>query len=148
MRGISFKTYNEYNNYIYKLFMDINLDSFVWDICDSEILYGDDTKEFNNGIISGQEFLNNINKEKYYIVYADIKAFKCKSQIRNIDNYEDFFNSSCEIALFITDSIYCEVYCKNTNILNVMMRNGKSFSFKDINILTKENDSRKYFNIF
>lgn len=150
MRGITFKIGNEYNNYLYQMFDNIDLSDFIWNICDDEILYKEKNNEidmsiFHNDIMNGKDFLICIKKEMYYIVYADIKAFKHKSQVTNILTYEDFLKSNCEIALFCTDTINVELYCKNKTLLEKIIENCKLFH--DFEIITIKNDDRSSFRL-
>lgn len=122
LRGINFKLQNKCNNYLYQIFKDSGVEDLIWNVCASEILYKDHNNILNslfieNEIINGKDFLNRIQFDNYYIVSADIKAFKTKLDVTSIVTYEDFFNGSCEIALFCTDVVFAELYCKNKPIL-------------------------------
>lgn len=152
MRGITFKLKNEYNNFLFKIFSNIEVGDFVWVIGNNEIIYKDKENNlnvsiFDEAIMNGQDFLRNIEAGDYYLVYADIKAFNNLSKITNVTKYDDFVNSYCEIALFCTDTIYVELYCKDKIILNKIIENCHQFRFSDIQILTKQNDSRREFSV-
>ncbi|MFD3158365.1 DUF2691 family protein [Haloimpatiens sp. FM7330] len=152
MTGITFKLKNKYNNFLFKIFYNINITNFVWSIEDSEIIYkGKNNKLnmsiFNKNMMSGLDFFKCIETEKYYLIYANIKAFNNKTQIINIDTYDDFVKSDCEIALFCTDTVYIELYCKNKNILDGIIKNCTRFNFHGLKILTQGKDNRTRFSI-
>lgn len=152
MIGITFKLKNEYNNFLFKIFYNIGIDNFTWSIIDNEIIYKDEnnhlsTSIFDENTMNGLSFLKCIGMEKYYLVYADIKAFNNKTQITNIETYDDFVNSDCEIALFCTDTVDVELYCKSKIILNKIIENCARFGFNDLEILTKEKDNRTRFSV-
>lgn len=152
MIGITFKLKNEYSNYLFKIFDNIGVDNFIWYIEDNEIIYKDrnnhlNTSIFNEDTLSGIDFLKSIEIEKYYLVYVDLKAFKNKTNITSIDTYDSFVNSDCEIALFCTDTIDIELYCKSKTILNKIIENCIKYRFEDLHILTREKDNRTKFSI-
>ncbi|WP_143318592.1 DUF2691 family protein, partial [Clostridium sp. HBUAS56017] len=105
------------------------------------------TSIFENSIVNGQEFFRCIQLKDYYLIFADIKAFKNESEITNVDTYDDFINSNCEIALFCTDTIDVELYCKNKVILYNIINNCKNFGVDDIQVLSRENNERIKFRI-
>jgi hypothetical protein len=152
MIGITFKLKNEYNNFLSKIFDNIGVDNFKWNITDNEIIYKDEnnhlsTSIFNEDTMNGSNFLKCIEIEKYYLVYADIKAFNNKTKIINIETYNDFINSDCEIALFCTDTVDVELYCKSKIILDKIIENCTRFGFDDLQILTKDKDNRTKFSV-
>lgn len=152
MIGISFKLENEYNNFLFKIFDETGIDNLVWNISNNEIIYKDENLNFsssifNDNIIGGREFLKCIQREDYYLIYADIKAFKNESEITNILNYDDFINSCCEIAFLCTDTVNVELYCKNRTVLDNIIKNCRRFEFDEIQVLEKENDGRSEFRL-
>lgn len=152
MIGVTFKLKNEYSNFLFKIFDKVDIDNFIWYIADNEIIYKDKnnnlkTSIFNQDTMHGTNFLKCIEIEEYYLVYADIKAFNNRIQITNIDTYDDFVNSDCQIALFCTDTIYVELYCKSKIMLGEIIENCKKFGFDELQILTKENDNRTKFSL-
>lgn len=152
MIGITFRLKNEYGNFLAKIFDNVEVDNFTWNIVDNEIIYKDEnnhlnTSIFNENIMNGSSFLQCIKIEKYYLIYADIKAFYNKTQITNIETYDDFVNSDCEIALFCTDTVDIELYCKNKIILNKIIENCSRFEFNDFQILSEGKDNRTKFSV-
>lgn len=113
----------------------------------SQCIFLENTTIFTNDELNGQEFLECIKLESYYLIYADIKALKGRLQITNINTYDDFVNSSCEIALFYTDSVEIELYCKNIKLLKQIINNCKRFGFGDLQVLTEESDFMRIFSI-
>ena len=149
MRGITFKLRNEYSNFLYQIFYGVEVND---NIGDNEIIYKDkdnnlNTSIFFSDVISGTEFLRCIQLNEYYLVFADIKAFKNGSPITNISSYEEFIDSDCEMALFCTDSEEIEFYCKDMKVIKQVINNCNQFAFKDFQILTEETDGRLNFSL-
>lgn len=140
MIGINFKLKNEYNNFLHKIFNGININNYDWKIVEDEIIYKDiegsiNTTIFDNKIMCGDDF------------FKSIQAFIVDSHMSDIETYDDFANSTCEIALFCTDTVYIEVYCKNQKVLNEIISNCKKYNFEDLEILTEKTDNRINFGI-
>lgn len=152
MIGITIKLKNEYNNFLFKILDKIGAEDFVWHIYDNEIIYKNNvnhlnTSIFQEDILDGTNFLNCIKIEKYYLVYADIKAYRKKKEITFIETYKDFLESSCEIALFCSDTTNIEVYCKDEDILRKIIENCKYAGLDDFYVITKGNNYRTNFSI-
>lgn len=109
-----------------------------------------------------KELLSNINLNKYYVFIKEdeiipdsISSLDDNSLFRNsvykyldfsksdiskeeISSPKEYLQSSIEMLIIVTDSIYGEVYCKNQGILSkilVNLRNSKSFKeIKKVNI--------------
>lgn len=152
MIGINLKLKNEYNNFLHKIFNGININNYDWKIVEDEIIYNDiegsiNTTIFDNKIMCGDDFFRSIQMEKYYLINVNIQAFIVDSPMSDIETYDDFANSTCEIALFCTDTVYIEVYCKNQKVLSEIISNCKKYNFEDLEILTEKTDNRINFGI-
>lgn len=61
-----------------------------------------------------------------------------------LNTYEDFLKSDCEIIILITDSVFVDIYAKDEMVINKIKYNAEQCDFKDIAYITDENDYRTY----
>lgn len=128
MIGLDIRVKNEYSNYLYKIFSGINLLNYVWQIKTDDFLYSEngELKEnfFGTNILSGEEFIRCISRDSYYIIFADIKAYPIGDEKSiEIETFNDFLESNCELVLLCTDSTFIEFYCKDRDILDRVFNN-------------------------
>lgn len=114
---IKFIIPNDYNQYLAVIFNNIKVEEYYWNIIDSEIYLpvkdGIVKSLFDKRIISGYEFWNSITLPKYYIVSANIQAYRNIENIDEINIHDEPFSKHCGIAITIVDSQYVEIYCRS-----------------------------------
>lgn len=136
MIGIRFEIPNEWNNYLSLIFNDVDDKSFNWIISDEEIFLADYSDLFKESIYKNSTFKEVISNNKYYLISGNILAFK-SSNYKDINTYEDFQNSDCEILVVVVDSYYVDVYVKNDKILEQIRNNAIDNKFKNIEYIIK-----------
>lgn len=146
MIGIRFEIPNEWNNYLSLIFNDVNDKSFNWFISDEEIYLADYSDLFKESIYKNNTFKEVISNNKYYLISGNILAFK-SSNFKDINTYEDFQNSDCEILVVVVDSYYVDVYVKNDKILEQIRNNAIDNKFKNIEYIIK-GSNRNIFHIY
>ena len=137
MIGIEFEKENRYDNFLRKLFLGIDLENYDLDFIETEIIA-------NNEIVKENEFINMVNqslKNKYYIIFLNLKIFSKGKNKEEIKNYQEFLNSNCEFILLISDAVYVEMYFKDNYLKEQILKNINSMNIK-FNIKTLENDGR------
>lgn len=86
-----------------------------------------------------------------YAVFKFVVMFVFKTQSQanteEINNYEEFLNSNCELALFIYDNMNVENYCKNQATIEEIKHNLNN-SYSCVKYITTSNDVRTKFNVF
>jgi hypothetical protein len=92
--------------------------------------------------LSGQALNARIAQEPYYTIFADLKGFPRGEPISDIETYEDFLRSHCEILLLIIDSVYVSVYAKDGGLLNRLYDNAKRKGYRAVEWITDDNDFR------
>ncbi|MER2155556.1 MAG: DUF2691 family protein [Solibacillus sp.] len=90
----------------------------------------------------GQDLYKRISAKDYYVIFADLKAFKEKTHMQGIATYEDFLNSNCEIVLLIVDSSYVTIYVKNHHLTELIYRKAVQNGYENIAYITDDNDPR------
>ena len=146
-RGISFKLPNEYGTFLGDILKPIDISSFSWRIGEvetyqiinnelCEALFPED-KEIIEGIALKKLLENN----SYYVIFADLQAYP-KGKITEINTYEEFAESNCELVLLVVDSYYATIYCKDKAKLELLFKNAQDYAFEDVEYVTNENDTR------
>ncbi|MGE7982290.1 DUF2691 family protein [Solibacillus sp. NPDC093137] len=147
MRGVSFEIPNRYGRYLYDILEDINIKNYFWKSGDGEAYYIDN-KQIGEAMFpqpytyNGQDLYNRISAKDYYVLFADLKAFKENTHIQGIATYEDFLNSQCEIALLIVDSSYITIYVKDQHVTERIYRKAVQNGYENIAYITDHNDPR------
>lgn len=146
-RGISFEIPNEYGTILGEVLKPIDTTVFSWRIGNGEsyivvdgeldeALFSEDKKA-----IEGTELKKLLENNKYYIVFADLQAYP-KGEFSEIETYENFIESKCELVLLVVDSCYFTIYCRNKETIELLYKNATDCGFEDIKYITDENDTR------
>lgn len=141
MIGLNVKKNNEPDNFLYIFFQGINFENYNWKINYEEILFEGVGKFFDNSVINGKKFLEGISRKKYYMIFTDINAYKIGGNIIDVETYNDYLISDCEMIFLCSDSQYIDFYCKNNEVLYVILQNCIKNNF-NVSIITEENNTR------
>lgn len=139
MIGIRFKIKNEYDNIFYKIFKSINFSEYDWNIVEDEIYLSKGENYFNKDRYSNNEFQKLIEYGIYYPVFANIQIYRKQDEVEDIQIYQDFMNSKCQLALFITDNEFVDIYAKNEEWLNTIYQNATNYNFENIQYIEDNN---------
>ncbi|MDM5155188.1 DUF2691 family protein [Bacillus sp. DX1.1] len=143
-RGISFMIPNEYGMYLSQILQPVDLKDFLISIETVEIYDGKQEHLFpkENYVIEGTKVHKIINEQQYYIVFTDFKIYPKHGGITEIETYEEFLHSDCELILLIAECEYVTLYCKDKNMLNQLYENAIKQHFTDVEYVTDLNDDR------
>ena len=50
----------------------------------------------------------------YYVIFADLKAYSKGEEVVDIETYEAFKESKCELVLLVADCTYVTIYAKRS----------------------------------
>ena len=132
---------NDYNQYLAVILNNIRVEDYCWLINESEIYMpvenGVIKPLFQEKMLSGIEFLNSIPLPKYYIISAEIQAYRDIKYI-NMDTKQ--LPKDCEITVTIVDSQYAEVSSPNIDIETIIENNIK-FQFQRVNKWGESNNN-------
>ena len=147
MIGIRFEVKNEYNNFLKKILASIDVQKYEWDIITDDIIKAEKLRT-NDGIfaadrVNGLHFLDCISKGRYYMIFVDLKAFPAGSYHAQIETYEDFINSDCQMILLCVDSIFVEFYSKDELTIKTVYKNCIDYEFENIKFILPDEDSEK-----
>ncbi|MDP4120586.1 MAG: DUF2691 family protein [Bacillota bacterium] len=143
IRGLTFKVPNKHGSILYDILQDIEVQKYTWKI-DEEEIYIKDESLFPNDIVDGIEFEKRIMYPSYYVIFVNLQAYAVYSDFNDINSYEDFTKSECEILILVTDSIFVDVYVKDIKIIERIKSNAIKNNFSEINYISEKND-RNYF---
>lgn len=145
MRGLTFEINNEYGKYLEEILVGIIDPSWYWSIGSGEAyksLNNTNTELFqNNRTIDSVSFMNQISTGKSYLIFVDLKAFPTLESVEEIKNYDDFLNSSCQLALLVIDSIYVSIFVKSKHMLDQFTKRAKDLGFTNIKFITEDDTS-------
>ncbi len=147
-RGVSFLIPNAYGRYLAEILEPINCSKYQWKLERSTEMWKkvpeqrDEDLFDDANVVAGVDFDDLIKRNIYYIIFATINAFPNGTQLSNIDTYEDYVKSDCEICLLIADCSYVEVYCKDPLLINKLYDNANAKGFEKLGYINEENDYR------
>lgn len=145
MMGVRFEIPNEYGNLMHHVLKPINIKNYNWGIGEDVEIYKssnadlEDVPIFNKDMVLGDDLYEFIKSNIYYIIFMNLKAFPIGCEIKNIDTYEDFLNSSCEIIIFISDCSYVDIYCKDKNMIKELYNNALKQNYSSLSYINESN---------
>lgn len=143
MLGYKFEIEENCNNFLNVLLSNINLNKYYVFIKEDEIIPDsisslDDNSLFRNSVYKYLDFSKELESKKYQSIFMRLDFSKSDISKEEISSPKEYLQSSIEMLIIVTDSIYGEVYCKNQGILSkilVNLRNSKSFKeIRNVNI--------------
>jgi len=150
--GISFRTPNKHGQILKDILNEINFDKYYWHITETQAWksgnqMAEDLFEEKN-FYDGHTVQTIIDFSKYYVVFANITAFLDQNKIIPLENYNEYLKSECQMAIFIVDVIYVDVYCKDIKNLEIIKNNAIQNGYTEIKNITEENDRRTRFSVW
>ncbi|MFH7834565.1 DUF2691 family protein [Bacillus luti] len=146
-RGIFVEIPNEYDNLLWKVLKTIHISSFDWWVGSEESYLvargGLDEALFPEepSVMEGSD-LNRLFKDNvYYLIFADSKAYSKGEEAIDIETYEEFKESKCEVAVLVVDAQYIQIYAKEQKAIELMYENAHDLGFY-VEYVTDENDGR------
>ncbi|MDT3497539.1 DUF2691 family protein [Bacillus toyonensis] len=146
-RGIFVDIPNEYTNLLWKVLKLIDITVFDWRVENEESylvvrdglgseLFSEDKK-----IMNGLEFKKIIKDNIYYLIFADLKAYPKGEVLGEIETYEEFKESKCEVVVLVADGDYIQIYAKDQEAIELMYENALNQGLY-VEYVTDENDGR------
>ena len=123
----------------------INVEEYNWIILESEAYKTADSVDFD-GRYTGKEFKKALEDlDSCYIVRINIQA--SKKVIDAVKDYEDYMNSECELAILVTDVAYNDIYCKSSELCDIMKNNCLKLDYSQFDVTNDDNDYRTGFQV-
>lgn len=147
-RGIQFHIPNAYGSFLGEILKPIGISNYDWFVGGGEsYVVVDDTlgeSLFPNHApcMTGEELQRIVEDQKYYLIFADLKAFPRGDAVPDVQTYKDYAESDCQIALLVIDSCYTAVYMKDAEKREELYNHVKRLGCERLDYITDENDSR------
>ncbi|PGB02491.1 DUF2691 family protein [Bacillus toyonensis] len=146
-RGIFVDIPNEYTNLLWKVLRPVDITVFDWRVENEESylvvrdglgseLFSEDKK-----IMNGLELKKLIKDNIYYLIFADLKVYPKGEEAVDIEIYEEFKESKCEVVVLVVDSQYIQIYAKDQKAIELMYENARNQGFY-VEYVTDENNGR------
>lgn len=146
-RGIFVDIPNEYDNLLWKVLKPIQISSFDWWVGSEESYLvargGLDDALFpeESSVVEGLDLKKLVKDNIYYLIFADLKAYPKGEAAVDIETYEEFKESKCEVVVLVVDSQYIQIYAKDQKAIELMYENAMNQGFY-VEYVTDENDGR------
>ncbi|MBJ7929070.1 DUF2691 domain-containing protein [Bacillus toyonensis] len=146
-RGIIVDIPNEYDNLLWKVLKPIDITLFDWRVENEESYFrlpdglGSELFSEDNKVMSGLELKKLIKDNIYYLIFADLKAYPKGEVLEEIETYEEFTESKCEVVVLVADGDYIHIYAKDQKAIELMYENALNQGFY-VEYVTDENDGR------
>lgn len=147
MRGISFKVDSSENYVLASILEGIEIKKLFWSISEEEIYKIEGENLFEEKNIDGEKFLDKISENEYSVIFANIKAYPNTNTTDDINCYEDFLRSSCQLIILCSDIFYYEIYSKSKQMIEIIKSNCIRNAYHEIEYITDENDFRTIFSV-
>jgi len=146
-RGVIVDIPNEYDNLLWKVLKPIDISSYDWWVGSEESYLvargGLDEALFPEepSIVEGSDLKTLFKENIYYVIFADLKAYPKGEEVVDIETYEEFKESKCELVLLVADCTYVTIYAKDQKKIELMYENARNQGY-DVEYVTDENDGR------
>ncbi|HDX9655917.1 TPA: DUF2691 family protein [Bacillus toyonensis] len=146
-RGIIVDIPNEYDNLLWKVLKPIDITLFDWRVENEESYFrlpdglGSELFSEDNKVMSGLELKKLIKDNIYYLIFADLKAYPKGEVLKEIETYEEFTESKCEVVVLVADGDYIHIYAKDQKAIELMYENALNQGFY-VEYVIDENDGR------
>ncbi|OJE43647.1 hypothetical protein BAQ49_11120 [Bacillus proteolyticus] len=146
-RGIFVDVPNGYDNLLWKVLKPMQISSFDWWVGSEESYLvargGLDDALFPEepSVVEGLDLKKLVKDNIYYLIFADLKAYPKGEAAVDIETYEEFKESKCEVVVLVVDSQYIQIYAKDQKAIKLMYENAMNQGFY-VEYVTDENDGR------
>lgn len=147
--GVHFEIPQVVGNIILDILGCIDIRKYYWHNISRQTetwdgVHGDDF--FDNENYSGYDFLSLI-KNKHRIIFLKLQASSSCNYSLNINTYEEFKNSGCDIIMLIYDCEFVEVYAKSSDILKSILKRARELEYLNIGYIDNKYPIRTTMNI-
>ena len=148
-RGVLFEIPNGYGRFLLDMLKPVEPADFNWLLADGECYLVENGELSDENlfpqdpqVMTGEAFKKRLEDARYYLIFADLKAFPKDGHPEDVSTYESYMKSSCELIVLTADSSFVTIYCKDQKKLELLYQNAKDCGFKRIEYITDHNDAR------
>lgn len=143
--GISFELYQTfYTHCLHEIVECLKEENYVWHIINSqtEVWADSDGNElFSEKKYNSKDYFDLISNN-HYAVFVKIQAYLSSVAFNEIHTIEDFRNSDCQLIILICDNTWCDIYIKESKILDKMYQNLVKKNFGNLKYIYDNNNER------
>lgn len=146
-RGITVDIPDGYDNLLWKVLKPIDITAFDRQVGNEESYLivgnelGPELFSEDNEIMKGSELKELLKENIYYLIFADLKAYSKGEVLGEIETYEEFKGSRCEVVVLVADGDYIQIYLKDQEAIEMMYENALNQGLY-VEYITDENDGR------
>jgi len=153
IRGISFKILDQWDKNLENILAGIEIEKYDWKVYfhlayfkNEKVLYERYTS-LDRPIIEDREYEGDtfrklVNNIDYLLVALDMKVYYPGSEGKDVETYEEYLESDCQMAVLCCDWYYYEIYAKDREITDRIKKNCEANGYENIQYITDENDGR------
>lgn len=143
-RGVFFKLKDTSKTVLLDILSCIDVENYCWYNIESETQVWDKTYKNNllaSNYYNGATLLKQINLE-HFAMFVKFQAYFKDGVFADIDIYDDFKNSDCQIMFLIHDCNFVEIYAKDKEVIDKFYNRALKLYCEKVEYITDENDSR------
>ncbi|MED1114622.1 DUF2691 family protein [Bacillus paramycoides] len=146
-RGITVDIPGGYDNLLWKVLKPIDITAFDWKVGNEESYLiagnglGPELFSEDNEVMKGSELKKLLKDNIYYLIFVDLKAYPKGEVLGEIETYEEFKESMCEVVVLVADGDYIQIYAKDQEVIEMMYENALNQGLY-VEYITDENDGR------
>ena len=136
-----------YGTILYDILKRVNIDQYFWAVDCLFLIDNEPDDSLVEGIYLPNEFKDAIAKE-HIPLFIRIRAYPLKwygQEIEEVEDYQCFMKSRCEIVLLCSDGGYYEIYAKNPDVLQSIRESCQRIKHNQLEYITDQNDGRTRF---
>ena len=141
--GVEFESNNLDSGILKQIFKDFDVTKYTWKVFNEQAWDEDLNNLFENRLYNADEFISTINKPTDLIMLISIYAFD--GSTKEINSFEDYINSNCQIMFYVVDCNYLDIYCKREEDLHFFYNKAKELKADKVNYITEDNFCRNGF---
>lgn len=126
-----------------KLFDGFDFTKYKWDVVNLQSWDVDNNDLFDDGLYSGVEMIEKLKTPVMLIMFLEFFAFDGK--VKEMESYQDYKDSDCQLMMFVNDVNYYDVYCKDEKDLFLLSENAKKLNLESFEYITEDNIHRTKF---
>ena len=136
MRGISFEV-NDARDFWLCLDRLTDVSAYDWYVDDVDLNYYD----YPQGRYSGGSFRRSLDALAA-LSFVRIRRYASGAKIDEIDTYEEFLQSNCDMLILFYDGGFCEVYAKDRDLIAGAAELCDKYNFEHVRYIENRDDER------
>ena len=144
LRGVSFKLKNISETVLLDVLSCIDIENYCWHNIESQTQIWDKTRKNNlltSSCYDGATLQKEISLE-HFAMFVKFQAYFKDGAFTDINTYDDFINSDCQIIFLLCDCEFIEIYAKDKEIVDKFYNRALKLDCEEVEYTTDENDGR------